>query len=236
MIAAAVAIVLGVGSAVAVAKVRRDREWAHGGDALTVQVQLRLADAQTLPAAATALGHPADEPVLLPSEFPQSVVVRVQWRGPAPGDGSYQLIVLDKRLTPPHPLPVYGGWNANGGTGSKLGECVRETRRALRLARRHRLGPGRNRRLDLDRAGSRCPHDRLRRHHGDLPGASRRPIPHRHRRTPTGQPLPRRPQWRGAVGPACSWIATNPKPRNTPNAINAACEYVERGWCYRRCR
>lgn len=119
MIVAAVVVALGVGSVVAVAfKVRRDREWAHGGDALTAQIQLRLADAQSLPAAAVALGYPADEPVLLPSEFPQSVVVRVQWRGPAHRGGSYQLIVLDKRLTPPRPLPVYGGWNANGGTGS----------------------------------------------------------------------------------------------------------------------
>jgi hypothetical protein len=166
-IVAAVVIALTVGSALAVAlNVRRDQEWAHGGDALTAQAELRMADAVALPDTAVALGYPADEPVALPSSFTQSVVVRVHWRAAAHRSGRYQLIVLDKRVAPPRALPVYGGWKATGGTGSKLGGCILRSRRALRLASRHRPGPGRDRWLDLGWPGGRCARDRLRHPHG----------------------------------------------------------------------
>ena len=113
-VAAALCLALAVGT---VLKLRRDAEWTHGGDTLDVRAELRLADAETLPQTAVALGYPVDQPVLLPGTARQAVVVRMRWQGPAQLDGRYELIVLDQRETPPRPLPAYGGWNVEGGTG-----------------------------------------------------------------------------------------------------------------------
>ena len=90
---------LALGTAVAVAALvllvvqrhRRAQEWAHGGDAVTL---------------------------LVPTGFTQAIVVRLDWRGPAPREGWYHLIALDRRFQPPQPLQVYDGWNAQGATGS----------------------------------------------------------------------------------------------------------------------
>jgi hypothetical protein len=95
---------------------RRAEEWAHGGDAVTMLAQPRVADAQLLPATATALGY--RDTAVLPTGFAQAIVVRLDWRGPAPRDSWYHLIALDRRVQPPQPLQVYGGWNTQGATGS----------------------------------------------------------------------------------------------------------------------
>jgi hypothetical protein len=113
--ASVVCLALVVGVAV---KVRRDREWAHGGDNLNATAEVRLADGDTLSDTATVLGVPFGEPLQLPEDFRQAIVARVRWTGLARDRGLYQIIVLDKRVTPPRPMPVYGGWDASGGTGA----------------------------------------------------------------------------------------------------------------------
>ena len=97
---------------------RRAEEWAHGGDAVTMLAQSRVADAPLLPSTATALGY--RDTAVLPTGFAQGIVVRLDWRGPAPRDSWYHLIALDRRVQPPQPLQVYGGWNARGAAGSPV--------------------------------------------------------------------------------------------------------------------
>lgn len=53
----------------------------------------------------------------------QTVVVQVRWSASAHSDGSFQLIALDGRVTPPRPLAADGGWNAEGATGSSWGSA-----------------------------------------------------------------------------------------------------------------
>ena len=97
-------------------KVRRDHEWAHGGDSLRATAKIEVATADTFPATVAALGGPSDAQFALARA--SSVVVRVSWNGPTRTGDSYQLLVLDRRVTPPRPLPVHQGWNARGSTGS----------------------------------------------------------------------------------------------------------------------
>jgi hypothetical protein len=117
MVVAALAAVVAVVLLVALlVKVRREREWAHGGDAVRTDVRVRLADADGLPEALVALGG-TRKPAYLP-DGTQAVVVQVVWRGPAHKSGSYQVIALDKRVTPARQLDAYYGWNSSGETGS----------------------------------------------------------------------------------------------------------------------
>ena len=114
--AAAVLVVAGV----VLLRVQREREWAHGGDRLTVQVEVALATRDDFDAVVVRLGTPPGQATRLHSAD-QSVVVRVRWSGAARSPGSYELIALDGRVTPPRPLAADGGWNAEGATGSDWG-------------------------------------------------------------------------------------------------------------------
>jgi len=72
---------LGLGAVGVAAKIRRDAEWAHGGDRLTASAQVRTSDEAGLPATVTALGGPSIESAFLPLGT-QALVVRLQWTGP----------------------------------------------------------------------------------------------------------------------------------------------------------
>lgn len=113
VVAAAVLVVAGV----VLLRVQREREWADGGDRLTVHVEVSLATQDTFEDVAVRLGAPPRTATRLHSAS-QSVVVRVRWSASAHSDGSFQLLALDGRVTPPRPLAADGGWNSEGATGS----------------------------------------------------------------------------------------------------------------------
>lgn len=116
--AAAVLVVAGV----ALVRVQREREWAHGGDGLAVEVEVALATQDTFEGVAVRLGAPPHTATRLHNAG-QPVVVRVRWSASAHSEGSFQLIALDGRLTPPRPLAADGGWNSEGATGSGWGSA-----------------------------------------------------------------------------------------------------------------
>lgn len=120
---AVTAVVLCAAAVLGVQRYRRAREWAHGGDAVTMSVRSQVADARQLPAAAAALGY-RDQAVLTDG-FAQGIAVRVEWHGPASHNARYELVALDRRVRPPRPLRVYGGWNVDGGTGSNWASSYR---------------------------------------------------------------------------------------------------------------
>jgi hypothetical protein len=99
-----------------VGKANGDSESPPQDDGLSVTKEVRLTDAAGLPATVAALGGPVDKPPALPGAD-QAVVARARWTGPDRASGTYQLVVLDNRTTPPRPLPVYVGWDAGGGVG-----------------------------------------------------------------------------------------------------------------------
>src|SRR2546423_4448704 len=72
---------LGLGAVGVAAKIRRDAEWAHGGDRLTASAQVRTSDEAGLPATVTALGGPSIESAFLPLGT-HALVVRLQWTRP----------------------------------------------------------------------------------------------------------------------------------------------------------
>lgn len=95
---------------------RRDNEWAHGGDDVRVTVDTEVASQSTFAATIERLGAPADRSTMRVTAG-QVVVVRVSWTG-ASGTGSFQVVALDNRVTPPRLLPADGGWASDGETGS----------------------------------------------------------------------------------------------------------------------
>ena len=97
---------------------QRRHEWAHGGDALKVQLEVSIATPQTFDSIAAHLGAPPGAATRNP-HAKQSVVVRVRWSEQTHADHSLQLMVLDGRLTPPRPLAADAGWNSAGSTGSQ---------------------------------------------------------------------------------------------------------------------
>ena len=110
---AAVLVVAGV----VLLRVQREREWAHGGDRLTVHGEVALAAQDTFEDVAVRLGAPPGKATRVQSAD-QSVVVQVGWSGSPHSEGSFELIALDGRVTPPRPLAADGGWNSEGATGS----------------------------------------------------------------------------------------------------------------------
>jgi hypothetical protein len=118
-IAAVAVVVVLVVAGVVVLRVLREREWAHGSDRLTVQVDVALATQDTFEGVVVRLGTPPGRATRLHSAA-QSVVVRVRWSASSPSHGSYELIALDGRVTPPRPLAADGGGNSEGATGLRL--------------------------------------------------------------------------------------------------------------------
>ncbi|PGH41285.1 hypothetical protein COO58_25965 [Micromonospora sp. WMMA1996] len=97
---------------------RREKEWAHGGDAVTVNVDYRSAGKNDVTEAARALGWPVEGERGVLGD--QALVVRVAWTG-ASRDGRFELIALDRRSAPPRVLnPTYGR-DASGDIGSEWG-------------------------------------------------------------------------------------------------------------------
>jgi hypothetical protein len=92
----------------------RKREWTHGGAAVSVSKDLRVADPAHLPEVVAALGGPWDKPPHLPG-VTQGLVLRLDWTGPG-GGGRYHVIVLDNRARPACPVPPFVAWTfaANG--------------------------------------------------------------------------------------------------------------------------
>lgn len=90
----AVAAVLVAAAAVwGVRAAGHDRQWAHGGDDVTVSALVRLAGKPAFGQAVAAFGGPANQVPVEDAEL----VVRVQWSGPdnRAGDGHYEFVVLD---------------------------------------------------------------------------------------------------------------------------------------------
>ena len=112
----AVAVTAGL-AGVGLSHVQREREWAHGGDGLAVDVAVAVATDKTFDDVVVRLGAPPGVATRW-QEAEQSVVVRVNWSGFALSDGHFELITLDGRVSPPRPLAADGGWNAEGSTGS----------------------------------------------------------------------------------------------------------------------
>jgi hypothetical protein len=117
IVGAAVVVVAAVAAAVTV-RVRREREWVHGGDVLKAEVEVIVATPDTFDDVAVRLSVPPGEATAMPGAG-QSVVVRVRWSGLPPSGGFLELLVLDGRVSPPLPLAADGGWNAAGGTGTQ---------------------------------------------------------------------------------------------------------------------
>jgi hypothetical protein len=112
------AAVVVIAVAVAVAVVlhqRREREWAHGGDLLTVDVDASLATGRDFDELVEAAGVPKGRAERVVNAS-QTVIVRVGWRGHT-GGGHLELMALDKRVTPPKPLTPDAGWDGAGVTG-----------------------------------------------------------------------------------------------------------------------
>jgi hypothetical protein len=117
----AVAAVL-VAAGVVFLRVQRDREWAHGGDRLTVDVEVALATQDTFDDVVVRLGVPPGK-TNRDISAEQSVVVRIRWSGSKHSHGWFDLIALDKRSRPARPLTAEGGWNSAGAQGSGWGSA-----------------------------------------------------------------------------------------------------------------
>lgn len=117
VIASVVAAVVLVVAGLVLLRVQREREWAHGGDRLTVHVEVALATQDTFEDVVVRLGAPPRTATRVHSAS-QSVVVQVRWSASGQSNGSFQLLALDGRVTPPRPLAAEGGWNSAGVTGS----------------------------------------------------------------------------------------------------------------------
>ncbi len=93
LIVALAAAVVTVAALWGVRATNHDRDWAHGGDGVTVSALVRLADKPAFGRAVAALGGPADQVAVEDSEL----VVQVRWSGPDNriGGGHYEFVVLD---------------------------------------------------------------------------------------------------------------------------------------------
>ncbi|MGC5052031.1 hypothetical protein ACLQ2S_11340 [Micromonospora sp. DT48] len=96
--------------------VDREREWARGGDQVTVTVDALLPEPDQVKDAVVTLGWPEPVDNIIGDPDRQSVAVRLRWSGP-PRKGHYQVMLLDGRLEPAQVVQPYAGWDAAGGTG-----------------------------------------------------------------------------------------------------------------------
>ncbi|MEU4622085.1 hypothetical protein AB0G04_19235 [Actinoplanes sp. NPDC023801] len=116
-VSAAAVLVIAV---VVMLRVHRDREWAHGGDRLAADADVAVTTQDPFEGVVVRLGAPPGTAVRAHSAD-QTVVVQVRWSASPQAEGSYELITLDKRVTPPRPLAADGGWNFQGATGPQPG-------------------------------------------------------------------------------------------------------------------
>jgi hypothetical protein len=97
-------------------QLRREWAWAHGGDGVAASAEVAGADAGSFDRVVAGFG--VTEPVTRAVVAERTFMVRVRWAG-APGDGSFAVVALDGRVTPPRVLQPDGGWNpVEGATGS----------------------------------------------------------------------------------------------------------------------
>nr|WP_249412211.1 hypothetical protein [Micromonospora endophytica] len=94
---------------------QREREQHGSPDAVTVTVEAMLPAAHQVADLAAAYGWRNGATVDGDPDN-QSVLLRLRWSGPEL-PGNYQVMLLDKRLTPPRVVPPFDGWDAVGGTG-----------------------------------------------------------------------------------------------------------------------
>ncbi len=106
-------------------RVQRHREWAHGGDRVRAEVEVALAREETFEDVVVRLGAPPGKATRY-MDADQTVVVRVRWSGFPDAEGSFQLIALDARVSPPRLLAADGGWNSDGATGSNWAGAYEE--------------------------------------------------------------------------------------------------------------
>lgn len=116
------AVIAGAATAVVLAAtltavhLRREHEWSHGGDDVTVAVSSELATRATFAQVTERLGaSPGEATTLVTAD--QALVVRVTWSGATP-TGSFQVVALDARVDPPQVLAADGGRTSTGATGS----------------------------------------------------------------------------------------------------------------------
>jgi hypothetical protein len=117
IVGAIAAVVLVVAGTAVFLRVQREREWAHGGDQLSVHAEVVLTTQDTFESVVVGFGVPPGEATRV-EDADQTVVVQVRWSGSPYSDGSFELIALDRRVFPPRPLAADGGWTSEGGTGS----------------------------------------------------------------------------------------------------------------------
>jgi hypothetical protein len=109
-----VAALLVVVIAVWVRDDRRDQEWLHGGDQVSVRARIDSANAAGLGDVLAAAGVPREPG---PVGARQIFVLQVAWTGSVEAGGRYQFILLDDRVTPSRPVRGYGSWGQGKGTG-----------------------------------------------------------------------------------------------------------------------
>lgn len=115
IVAAAAAAVLVLIAGIVLLRVQRDREWAHGGDDLAVDVEVALADRQTFAGTVARFGVPAGAATAGADE--QYVITRVRRAGSPGVGGRFVLLMVDKRVTPPGRLNGRGGWDGQQNPG-----------------------------------------------------------------------------------------------------------------------
>ncbi|GGM61358.1 hypothetical protein GCM10011608_53050 [Micromonospora sonchi] len=94
---------------------QRERERTAGPDAVTVTVEAMLPEPDQVSDLAAAYGW--RDGVVVGDPDNQAVLLRLRWNGP-PQPGTYQVILLDNRVTPPRVVRPIDGWDAAGSTGT----------------------------------------------------------------------------------------------------------------------
>ncbi|WP_341716794.1 hypothetical protein QQG74_22830 [Micromonospora sp. FIMYZ51] len=95
---------------------QREREHAASPDAVTVTVEAMLPAADQVADLTAAYGW-RNGSAITGDPDNQSVLLRLNWTGPSQ-PGTYQVILLDNRLTPARVLPPVGGRDTDGSVGA----------------------------------------------------------------------------------------------------------------------
>ncbi|GIJ27650.1 hypothetical protein Vqi01_28120 [Micromonospora qiuiae] len=94
---------------------QRESERGASPDAITVTVEAMLPQPDQVADLAAAYGW--RDGVIGGDPANQSVLLRLRWSGPRQ-PGTYQVILLDNRVTPPRVVRPIDGWDATGSTGT----------------------------------------------------------------------------------------------------------------------